>query len=239
VARILGSPRAIYPRGAGVMSTVGFLVAPLTFDFVRTVPAALDDVDWAAIMQVIEEMEVEGRTILGRTVPAEQVTFRRAADMRYRKQGYEIRVPIPSGRLHAGRADEVLRAFEEAYRAVYGHTVRATPVDVVSWRVVAIGPTPALALPRARAAGGSADAARKGSRRAWVPEGKGFAEVPVYDRYALSAGAAFEGPAIVEERESTAVIGAGARARVDEWGTLVVDYASAAPSRPSGRNEGS
>jgi N-methylhydantoinase A len=224
VARILKSPRVIYPMGAGVTSTVGFLVAPLTFDFVRTLTGGLDELDWAAVMRAIDEMEAEGRAILGRTVPSEQVMFRRHADMRYRKQGYEIRVPIPDGHLDAVRGDDIRRAFESAYRAVYGHTVRATPIDVVSWRVVAMGPRPALALPRA---GGRRDAsiasARKGSRHAWLPEGKGFAEVAVYDRYALACGLALEGPAIVEERESTAVIGAGARVRVDEWGNLVVD----------------
>jgi N-methylhydantoinase A len=236
VARILRSPRVIYPLGAGVTSTVGFLVAPLTFDFVRTLPGGLDDVDWTAVTAAVDEMESEGRAILGRTVPPAQVTFRRYADMRYRKQGYEIRVPIPAGPLDAARRDDVCRAFEDAYRSVYGHTVRATPIDVVSWRVVAMGPRPELALPRAGGtAGTSAENARKGRRRAWVPEGKGFADVAVYDRYALATGVAFEGPAIVEERESTAVIGAGARARVDEWGNLIVELRGAAEGEPSRR----
>jgi N-methylhydantoinase A len=224
VARILRSPSVIYPLGAGVMSTVGFLVAPMAFDFVRTHAGGLDDLDWAAVMRLFDEMEAEGRAILGRTVPADQMAFRRYADMRYRKQGYEIRVPIPGGRLDASRSTEVERAFEDAYRALYGHTVRATPIDAVSWRVVATGPKPRLALPRAQGApGASADGARKGVRRAWVPEQKGLAEVAVYDRYALAAGVALRGPAIIEERESTVVLGAGAWARADEWGNLIVD----------------
>jgi N-methylhydantoinase A len=142
--------------------------------------------------------------------------------MRYRKQGYEIRVPVPGGRLDAGRRDEILESFEDVYRALYGHTVRATPVDVVSWRVTATGPRPRLAL-RETAGGATVEAACKGRRRAWVPEGRDFAEVAVYDRYALGAGAAFQGPAIVEERESTVVLGRDARARVDQWGNLIVE----------------
>lgn len=227
VARILGSPGVIYPLGAGVMSTVGFLVAPLAFDFVRTVPGGLDELDWDAVMRAIEAMESEGRAILTPGVRADEITFRRYADMRYRKQGYEIRVPVPAGRLEARRSGEVRRAFEDTYRALYGHTVRATPIDVVSWRVVATGPRPLLALPRApRTAGASAATARKRCRRAWVAERRGFADVDVYDRYALAAGVSFAGPAIVEERESTVVIGAGARVHVDQWGNLVVDVSS-------------
>jgi N-methylhydantoinase A len=104
--------------------------------------------------------------------------------------------------------------------------VRNTPIDVLLWRVVATGPRPRLALPRApRRPGASADTARKGGRRAWVPEQRVFAEVPVFDRYALAAGVALAGPAILEERESTVLLGAGAWARVDEWGNLVADVA--------------
>jgi N-methylhydantoinase A len=224
VARILRSPSIIYPLGAGVMSTVGFLVAPVAFDFVRTLPGGLDTLDWAAVRAVVAEMEAEGRAVLGRTVAPEHIVFRRSADMRYRKQGYEVRVPVPAGPLDETRREDVRRSFEDVYTALYGHTVRATPIDVVSWRVVATGPRPELALPKATgSAGASADAARKRDRPAWLPEAKGFADVPVYDRYRLAAGVAFQGPAIVEERESTAVIGAGAAARVDAWGNLVVD----------------
>jgi N-methylhydantoinase A len=168
-------------------------------------------------------MEAEGRALLGRTVASEDIRFRRYADMRYRKQGYEVRVPVPTGPLDDTRREDIRRSFEDVYTALYGHTVRATPIDVVSWRVVATGPRPELALPRATGvAGASAAAARKRDRQAWLPEAKGFADVPVYDRYRLATGVTFQGPAIVEERESTVVIGAGADARVDAWGNLVV-----------------
>jgi N-methylhydantoinase A len=223
VARILRSPSVIYPLGAGVMSTVGFLVAPIAFDFVRTLPGGLDTLDWAAVRGVVADMEAEGRALLGRTVASEDIRFRRYADMRYRKQGYEVRVPVPTGPLDDTRREDIRRSFEDVYTALYGHTVRATPIDVVSWRVVATGPRPELALPRATGvAGASAAAARKRDRQAWLPEAKGFADVPVYDRYRLATGVTFQGPAIVEERESTVVIGAGADARVDAWGNLVV-----------------
>ena len=223
VARILQSPSVIFPLGAGVMSAVGFLVAPLSFDFVRTLPGVLDALDWGAIAGTVAEMEAEGRAILGRTIAADQIRFRRFADMRYRKQGYEIRVPIPDGLLHASRRDEIRRNFESAYRAIYGHTVRDAPVEVVSWRVVAQGPRPSLRLPTSARGGRDARAARKGVRRVYVPDARGYAEVPVYDRYALGAGATLEGPAVIEERESTVVVGAVARIRVDDAANVIVE----------------
>ena len=223
VARILQSPSVIFPLGAGVMSAVGFLVAPLSFDFVRTLPGVLDALDWGAIAGTVAEMEAEGRAILGRTIAADQIRFRRFADMRYRKQGYEIRVPIPDGLLHASRRDEIRRNFESAYRAIYGHTVRDAPVEAVSWRVVAQGPRPSLRLPTSARGGRNARAARKGVRRVYVSDARGYTEVPVYDRYALGAGATLEGPAVIEERESTVVVGAVARIRVDDAANVIVE----------------
>jgi N-methylhydantoinase A len=223
VARILRSPGVIYPLGAGVMSAVGFLVAPLSFDFVRTLPGGLDTLDWTAVARAVAEMESEGRAVLGRTIPADQVRFRRFADMRYRKQGYEIRVPLPDGPLDASRTDEVRRSFETAYRAIYGHTVRDAPIEAVSWRVVAQGPPPSLRLPASPGAGRDPRAARKGLRRVYLPDARGYEEVPVYDRYALGAGTTLDGPAIIEERESTVVVNAAARIRVDDHSNVVAE----------------
>jgi N-methylhydantoinase A len=99
---------------------------------------------------------------------------------------------------------------------------------VVSWRVAAHGPKPTLRLP-AEAGGpaasdsGDPSAALKTRRPAYLPERSGFAEVPVYDRYRLAPGHEVAGPAIVEERESTVVVGPDARARIDNWRNLVIE----------------
>jgi N-methylhydantoinase A len=223
VARILRSPGVIYPLGAGVMSAVGFLVAPLSFDFVRTLPGALDALDWGAVARVVGEMEAEGRAVLGRTIPADHIRFRRFADMRYRKQGYEIRVPVPGGTLDASRRDEIRRNFEAAYRAIYGHTVRDASIEAVSWRVIAQGPRPPLHLPTSPGAGRDPRGALKGARRAYLPDARGYVEVSVYDRYALGAGVRLEGPAIIEERESTVVVGAATPIRVDDASNVIVE----------------
>jgi N-methylhydantoinase A len=225
VARILRSPSVIYPLGAGVMSAVGFLVAPLSFDFVRTLPGDLGALDWPAVARAVAEMEAAGREVLGRTIPARDIRFRRFADMRYRKQGYEIRVPVPDGPLDASRRDEIHRSFETAYREIYGHTVRDAPVEAVSWRVVAQGPRPTLELPTSAGASRDPQAARKGVRRVYLPDARGYAEVPVYDRYRLGAGAMLEGPAVIEERESTVVVAAVAPIRVDTASNVIVELA--------------
>lgn len=189
VAGILRSPRVICPLGAGVMSAVGFLTAPISMDFSRSLPGILDEMDWEDVARVVDDMESQGRSILSETIPADDIGFQRFADMRYLKQGYEVRVPVPGGALDATRREELQQNFEQAYKAIYGHTMSGAPIEAVSWRVVAHGPAPELVLPRAKATGsGGIEAALKGKREAYLPELRTRAEVPVYDRYALSVG---------------------------------------------------
>jgi N-methylhydantoinase A len=110
-------------------------------------------------------------------------------------------------------------------------------VEVISWRVQVAGPPPALELrhddpgPAAGDAAPDGAAAIKGERRVYFPETEGFTATPVYDRYRLRPGARFRGPAVVEERESTAVVGPGAAVAVDAGRNLVI-------TRPEGPAEG-
>jgi N-methylhydantoinase A len=223
IAKILRCPRVVYPLAAGVMSAVGFLSAPLAFDFVRSLPGRLEAMDWAAVNEVLAAMEREGIEVLRRTVPSDRISFRRYGDLCYRRQGYEIRVPVPTGELGPHSRAAIRDAFEQAYGAIYGHVLPDLEIDVVSWRVVALGPRPVLHSPTAETAGTGKEGALKGSRPAYMPELEGFADVPVYDRYRLAPGDAFAGPAIVEERESTVVLGPGARARIDDTLNLIAD----------------
>jgi N-methylhydantoinase A len=219
VARALGAPTLIAPFGAGVMSTVGFLVAPLAFDFVRSWPAALDGLDWERADAVLGEMEAEGVAVLVSSGVAEaDVTHVREADMRYLGQGHEIRVAWPHGR----DSDGVRAAFEAEYERLYGRLgPEGVPLEIISWRVQSSGPRPDVAL----AVAGEAGDALKGERQAWQPELGGLVPTAVYDRYRLAPGARIAGPAIVEERESTLVIGPGGSAVVDERWNLVVTVA--------------
>jgi N-methylhydantoinase A len=226
VARILKVARIVLPFGAGAMSAYGLLAAPLAFDFVRTGRARLDGADWRAISRRFAEMEAEGRELLARAgVAPGDITIGRTAEMRYAGQGHEVEAAIPPGALSVESLGAITASFEAAYRALYHRLPQGVPIEALNWRVTVSGPTPQVVLTK-RAAGdgaGSAAAAIKRTRRAYFAESNGFVETPVYDRYALTTGMTLSGPAIVEERESTAVIGPGGRARVDEGLALVVE----------------
>jgi len=224
VARVLKVPRILLPFGAGAMSAWGLLAAPLAFDFVRTLRARLDAGDWDALNRLFAEMEDEGRELLGRAgVPRDGVSVARIAEMRYVGQGHEVEAAVPTGSLSEASLPAITAAFEAAYRALYHRLPQGVPIEALNWRVTVSAPPPTLAFGGAAAGGGAATAAVKTRRRAWFAEAPGWVDTPVYDRYALGPGATFDGPAIVEERESTAVIGPGARCHVDEGRTIVVE----------------
>ena len=223
VAEILRLPVLISPFGAGVGSTFGLLAAPLAFDFVRSAYSRMDMLDWRLANSLLDEMAEEGRKVLqGSGLDGKAISYQRTADMRYIGQGHEVSVTLPAGILTAQDLPRIEREFERTYEALYGRKGPEVPLEVINWRVVASGPRPDmnLRLPRDTAGRGEA---RKGSRPAYFPERDGFVETEIYDRYALQPGMNFTGPAIVEERESTLIIGARGRASVDDRLNVVVE----------------
>jgi N-methylhydantoinase A len=223
VAEILHLPSLISPFGAGVGSTFGLLAAPLAFDFVRSSSSRMDRLDWRLANSLLDEMAEEGRKLLESSgLSAHEITFHRTADMRYIGQGHEVSVQLPDGVLVAGDLAHISAAFETAYATLYGRKGPDVPLEVVNWRVVASGPQREMNLNFPRHGRASKDA-RKGSRQAFFPERGGYVETAIYDRYALQPGMSFPGPAIVEESESTLVVGVSARAQVDEQLNVVVE----------------
>ena len=226
VAEILRLPALISPFGAGVGSTFGLLAAPLAFDFVRSAYSRLDDLDWTFANGLLQEMAEEGRKILkGSGLMGSGVQYQRTADMRYVGQGHEVSVPLPNGVLNERHLPQITAAFEEIYRGLYGRKGPDVPLEVINWRVIASGPRPEMNLKLPRKSSGGTQA-RKGSRRAYFPESGGWVETAVYDRYALSPGTTLDGPAIVEERESTLIIGVRGRGRVDERLNVIVEFSA-------------
>ena len=221
VARILGIDGVIVPFGAGATSAFGCLWAPLAFDFVRSQYFQLHEVDWARLNELLVEMEREGRALLRQAgLQDGQMTVRRSGDMRYMGQGFEISVALPDGSLGPEHHAGILAAFESEYRRLYQRACPDIPAEALHWRLVVSGPRPSIGFATGVTATGIE--ARKGSRPAYVPEAGGFVDTAVYNRYGLAPGDRVAGPAIIEERESTAILPPNSHAFVDEQNNLVI-----------------
>jgi N-methylhydantoinase A len=235
LARSLGLRRVILPLGAGATSALGLLVAPIMAERIRSHYHRLDSPAWAGLNTLLAEMEAEAvRTSIAAGAEAGGVVITRYADVRHIGQGHELRIPIPDGPLGKDRVREIESTFVEAYRRSYGHGAGDIPLEVLTWRVVAQAP-PQTVRVRHGATDQIGERPRlKGSRAVYFRESGGFVPVPVYDRYALKVGDRLDGPAIVEETESTVVVGPSASAVIDDLHNLVMEL-----NLPAGEASGS
>lgn len=221
LARLLKIKRVLVPLGAGVASAIGFLVAPPATDLVRSLVGRLERLDWAKVAALYAEMVAEARGLLiGAGADPADIIYKPAADMRYVGQGFEIPVPMPS--LAPGQDDvaAIAENFLAAYRERFGRALDGLPIEALTWRLAASAPGRDIAMEGAQQA--EAGEAQRGVRRALF-EGHGWCDCAVYDRYRLAPGAAFAGPALVEERESTCVIPPGALVSVDRHRNLIIE----------------
>jgi 5-oxoprolinase (ATP-hydrolysing) len=225
VARVLGVRDLLIPPASGAASALGFMAAPLSFDQVRSLPILLTAEGAAATIDTtLRELEADARAKLsGAGVAEADIVVERSADMRLAGQLHEINVRLPAGAITGATLPAIQVAFEHAYAGRYSSVYGGVGAQIISFRVRVSGPTPALTVTQTGIA--TAGEPRKGTRAAYF--GDGYVDCPVYDRYALAPGSTITGPAIVEEREATTILGPGDTARVDETGTLRIAIAVA------------
>ncbi len=226
VAERLKLKTLVCPLAAGVTSAFGMLTAPLAFDFVQSYVVTLSGLDFTVLERMYADMEQRGRALLETAGVTGEINLVRSADMRYLHQGFEIRVPLPIGRLAPEQLPALRRAFNEEYERLYKRLNPGVEIEVVNWRLIVSGPPPFLSLPTPPAETSSLATARKGARAVYLPEQNEFVSCDVYDRYTLPIGATFEGPAIVEERECAVVLGVHTQVKVDREFNLIINLAS-------------
>ncbi len=219
VAIGLGLNVVIYPPNAGVASAFGMLTAAPGFEFARSLPSLLSDVDWPEVRNALTAMSDEGRRQLGQAgVPTESVRVTLRVDVRYQGQGDTI--PVDLGEvLGDDPARQIEGAFEATYVTLYGRKPPGVETEVMTWRARITGPAPTVDV---RIRPGDVVTASTMFRDVWFAE-TGFTQAQVLDRYSLRPSTKILGPAVVEERESTAVIGPGGAGYVDAFGNLVVE----------------
>jgi N-methylhydantoinase A len=230
VARRLGLRTIIVPPSAGLGSAVGLLLAPRTFRLSRTFIGTLDHLEWRRIDTLFAEMIEEAIGALRQAgVAASEMTLQRTADMRYLGQRKELTIPLPGAKLGRGSADSLRASFEQAYKRVYHRIHDNHPIEALAWRLAAVGPPinrPSLAKIKVHHAR-QAKPIRK--RPMLFEPWAGHRDCPVFSRYELVAGHRVAGPAVIEEAESTIVIGPGGRATVDAHGNIVITLAGRRP----------
>jgi N-methylhydantoinase A len=215
--REVGLGRALVPRFPGVTSALGCVIADMRHDFVRTVNRVLDQIDMAALAQQAKDAAEEG----GKLLDAAGVGFasrsvRLSLDMHYLGQTHTLSVPLESNEF---TTTGVMAAFERAYEAAFGRTLKGVAAKVLNLRVAAIGHRPKFDL-RTMAPTSTAMPVPR-HRDVWM-EGA-WHKTAIYPRMELPVGAKIAGPAILEQPDTTILVEPGFAAQVDAFGNLVIE----------------
>ncbi len=224
IARKLKLSTVVLPPAAGVMSALGLLISPLSFEVATTRVIAWDAVTPEVWREVYDALRDRALWVLREAgVRPEDVALHARLELRYTGQGYEVGVDADLS-CEASEAIAAIPArFAQAYAAVFGIALDGLPLQAVQWRLEARSAT-ASGLQRLEFASyRGAGPAEKGHRLALDPESGEPVPHRVLDRYALPPGFMFEGPALVEEMESTTVVGCGVQARIDERRNLILE----------------
>ncbi len=221
LAAKLDVPEVVVPRTAGVLSALGLLVSDVLYDFSTSRVRPLDDVAPAALADQFARFEERGRQRLREEgLPGERIHFERRVDLRYVGQSFDLSVPVPGGELTEADLAAVARQFHERHEQRYGHAYPEEAIELVTVRLRARGLVEEPDLRPEPVGGTVADAIT--DTREVVYDGQPR-EARIYARDALPTGASFDGPAVVEGRESTVVVHPGQRVRVDDFGNLHVE----------------
>ncbi|MEA2977184.1 MAG: N-methylhydantoinase [Alphaproteobacteria bacterium] len=221
IARDLGMAGVIVPRYPGVYSAIGLLMSDVKHDYIRSkmmpisklVPRNVEEMFEQLTNRASADLRSDGFTDM-------QIGLQRAVDMRYAGQGYEIAVSCDDDLTEADSLAKLREAFDAQHKAMFGHSAPEEPVEIVSYRVRAVGKVPPVEMPRFKPKGASLAEAMRETRR--VRLDGNTVECPVYRRDKLDVGLSLKGPAVLDQFDCTTVICSGQIAYVDEWKNLIV-----------------
>jgi N-methylhydantoinase A len=221
LVREVGIGAVVVPPNPGTLCALGCLVMDLKSDFIKSLMKGLDVL--APGQLELEYVELEGRArswLADERVPTADVAIFRTADMRYRGQSFDINVQLPST-LGADDAAVIRAAYDRTYRKAYGFDDPSAAVDVVNVRVTIAGRTAVAGADQPSAAPAHRFVAQPASHTRIFVDG-GWVEAGVYERTKLRPGERFEGPAVVEQYDTTTLVLPAFTASVDQWGNLVI-----------------
>jgi N-methylhydantoinase A len=219
LARKLGMRRVLCPFGAGVASAIGCLVAPPAVELVTAYFAFFEQLDWSEVDHYYEDMKASGERALAKLTDATStLTVQRSIEMRCRGQGYSVIVPLDGGK------KAVATLFTEIYETLYGHRPPDVPLEVVGLRARVIRPRSRINLAPGKVDASSASgSAHRGDRPVYFEASGGYVDTAFYDRYLLPNDETIAGPAVIEERETSIVVGPDAEFHVDAAANVVIE----------------
>ena len=228
LARDLNIPRVAVPLYPGLNSAMGLLQTSVRHVYLQSSVASLSDISADRMNAIFDNLEARAaEDIAEEGFTPDRVDLRRQIDMRYQHQGYQLPVDCPAQPLAEADKPALKSRFDDAHQRIYGASAPDEDAEVVTFRVIAEIAVPLLELSRVEP-GTGAQNAQIGTRPLFDFDSGTFMDADVYDRAKLQAGDAFDGPAVVQQFDSTTVVLAGMSCEVDAWGNLIIDTGAGA-----------
>lgn len=222
LARELGIPRVIIPPHPGINCAAGLLQTSVKHAYLRSSIGLLATTPPERITAAFLDLEAQAlKDVADEGFSPESATLQRRLDLRYVHQGYQLTVDVPAGALSERDKPAIKAAFDALHRQVYGQAAEGEDVEIVTFRLLAEIAVERFAFPRLP--GRAAGCACTGTRRLYDIASRTWHEAGVYERERLASGERIEGPAIVNQFDSTTLVLAGQRATVDPRGSLVIE----------------
>ena len=222
LARDLGIRRVMIPFAPGVNCAYGLLVADFRYDYAVTYLRKLAEVDLAELNTAYEEVERSSRQILlDDGIAPEELVISRTLDLRYLGQGHELEVPLDGGTISMESLAAAESRFNELHEQQYGFCSAGEATEIVNLRIACLGMVSKPEIREQPATGANAKAAVKSKRDVYI--GGRFLSTTVYDRGLLEPGAEIEGPAVIEQKDSTTLLLPESLGRIDGYRNIVID----------------
>lgn len=214
-------PKVIIPNSAGVLSAFGLVVSDLLYDFSTSRVRLLDHIDPNYLEETLDDFKSRGmKQLKEANVSDEHIHFERYFDLRYQGQSYSIRVEVPPGSIDEQTLEQIATQFHDLHDKRYGHSSFGEDIELVTIRLRARGEVEEVTIDSGSDAG-SLSSALQGTREVTF-DGTSHS-TNVYDRTKLPSSSEFEGPAVIETNESTAVIYPNQRVNVDSNKNIIVE----------------
>jgi len=234
IAAELEMPLFLVPRDSSIFCAAGMLMTDLKHDIVSSLIARLDELGPEDLAAHATELAERGREILTReNVAEDRIRIDTTVEMRYVGQYHEVSLPLFP-------LTDLADRFHREHNRLFGYSLaeEGTSLEVINMAARAIGITDKPRMLTGERGGPDSSHAAKGTRAVWLPEDADFREIPVYDGHRLLAGNRIDGPAVLEQMNTTLFVAADFDVVVDDMGSFVVYRRDRPDALPEGLREG-
>jgi N-methylhydantoinase A len=225
IARELEIPVMIIPKESSIFCAAGMLMSDLKHNFVRTYSTPLDRMEKEKFKSLFRDMEEKAtKLLLSEHIPEERIQHIYSLDMRYVKQYHEVNVSITEEEIETVNTASMSSKFHPEHNRLYGYSLEevGTPIELINLRLLSMGKTTKPKFEQEDLDSTNPSFALKKKRKVYLPVERTFANIPVYDGHKLRYGKKIEGPAIIEQINTTTFVTPEYNVLCDRYGSYTM-----------------